>query len=211
MPFISDQELDKEAKAEKLREMIDKKREQQNVTRLAHEGEEKGIKRETVLKEIVRVHKASRNAEKPLSISDIKKEIEIRKMVEQQKDEQIQKLLNQSEIKEVKNAAVELLAITHTHPIKRKLFERRLKQSEIINNYVDNNVIFQLFNSANENLKAITVYGINYFQTNSDYNTLVYEAQARQQQSEQAPAPEQSGVEEVVSNHEEETPEQPSE
>lgn len=171
MPFIEDAVFERQEKKEQMEKEIEKKKERNYINDQAkpEETEKKGV----VLKEIMKRHKP----EPKITMNDIKNElrgeIELNKIVTEQRDCELADLLKKEEVVEIKNEAINLLAMPHTHPIKRKIFAQKLKNSEIVNSFVDNNVIFKLFNRVNENLKFGVVYGLKYLQTHDDYNNLV--------------------------------------
>ena len=81
---------------------------------------------------------------------------------------------------------MDVLAIPHTHPDKHKIFKHKLSNSETVNSYVNDNVLFRFFNKANSHIKFGTIYTIKYLQTHWEYNQYVHQmAQLRKQQEEQ--------------------------
>jgi hypothetical protein len=103
-------------------------------------------------------------------------------------EEQIRGLLAEPEMMEIKNELVNVMAIPHTHPDKRRIFAHKLQNSQTVTNYVDQNVMFRFFNHANTHIKFGVVYGLKYLQTNSDYSQyLKIKAHNAQKANEEPP------------------------
>ena len=59
-----------------------------------------------------------------------------------------------------------------TIPERRRIFHAKLKESQTISDYLNENVLFRWFNKANSHVKFTTIYGIKYLQTLSEYQQL---------------------------------------
>jgi predicted phosphohydrolase len=152
-----------------------------------------------VIKEILKNTSMEPKVEKKqpiITLKEIKERISVHKAIEQEKESEIVEILNNKEITEIKHEAINIMAMTHFHPVKRQLFANRLHNSGIVEDYVNNNLIFRAFNKANANIKFGIVYGINYLQTNNDYDRLVLLTKARQEEEKKiTPAEEVPKVE----------------
>jgi hypothetical protein len=94
-------------------------------------------------------------------------------MMEGKHKEQMEKLLQETEMKEIKSEVIGVMALPHTHPDKRKIFHHILHQSETVNNYVDDNVLYRFFNRANGHMKFGVVYGMKYIQAQTIYDQIL--------------------------------------
>ena len=65
--------------------------------------------------------------------------------------------------------------------IKRMIFYNKLKKSDILNEWINNNLFMKFFNKTGQNIKAGLVYGLHYLKTNDDYNLLLLQKQQEQQ------------------------------
>ena len=106
---------------------------------------------------------------KQISIRDIERELKLNDLIEDRKAQQIEELLNETETMEIKNEIIDVLSIPHTHPDKNKIFKFKLQQSDTINNYVNDNILFRFFNKANGHFKFGAMYTIKYLQTHKEY------------------------------------------
>ena len=188
MPFIPDAEFQRKDKLDEIKKQIMKKQEQALINdkaKLERENK-KPFKMDNakVIKEVLRQTNKNKEKEpKPLSIKDLQNAMKMDKFIEATNQEELEQLMNNEEIVEVKNEFVNVLALPHTNPVKRQIFANKLQQSTTINNYVNNNILLRMFNKANENLKFSVVYGMKYVQTNSDYERLLMIQKLQQEQA----------------------------
>lgn len=210
MPFIESSVFEKQEKIEAIKKNITKRHEQQYVNDQVNPKpvQEKGQKK-IVIKELIRHHKVEK--EPKITMQDIKRDLEVRKLIENEKQNEISNILSSGEIGEVKKEAINVLAMPHFHPIKRQIFAQKLQKSEIVNNYVDNNIIFRLFNRANENIKFGVIYGMSYLSTNSDYDRLVQIHLSEQKQRQKEVPKEVPKEEKEEKKEKEEEPEEKEE
>ena len=188
MPFIADAEFQRKDKLDEIKKQIMKKQEQALINDKAKTEREnkKPFKMDNakVIKEVLRQTNKNKEKEpKPLSIKDLQNAMKMDKFIEATNQEELEQLMNNEEIVEVKNEFVNVLALPHTNPVKRQIFANKLQQSTTINNYVNNNILLRMFNKANENLKFGVVYGMKYVQTNSDYERLLMIQKLQQEQA----------------------------
>ena len=187
MPFIADSQFETKDKMNDIRQRILDKKEKAMIAERAKEERNSGkpkIDNAKLIKEVFKLT-SGKNKEKepkPLSLKNLKDAMKMDEFVEGVKQQEVEELLQNEEIIEVKNEAINVLSLTHTNPVKRQLFANRLHQSTTINNYVNNNVLLAMFSRANENLKFGVVYGMKYLQTNSDYERLLMMQKLQQEQ-----------------------------
>ena len=187
MPFVPDAQFETKDKMNDIRQRILDKKEKAMIAERAKEERNSGkptIDNAKLIKEVFKLT-SGKNKEKepkPLSLKNLKDAMKMDEFVEGVKQQEVEELLQNEEIIEVKNEAINVLSLTHTNPVKRQLFANRLHQSTTINNYVNNNVLLAMFSRANENLKFGVVYGMKYLQTNSDYERLLMMQKLQQEQ-----------------------------
>lgn len=195
MPFVPDSNFEKKEKVEALKEQILKKKEQAYINDQAKEDQPKKplkLDNAKIIKQVLKnTNMMPKDKPKIISLKDIKDSLKIEKLIEDEKVKEIEQILDNAEIQEVKGEFVNLLAIPHTNPVKRRIFANKLQQSRTVNNYVDNNLVLRMFNKANENLKFGVVYAIKYLETNKDYDSLllmqqIKEAQLKKQKEDEA-------------------------
>ena len=194
MTFIADSHFLNEEMKNKVREMEKSKMLNANINKSVKEKMPKKIPQNKMIEEINKLsnkNKKSNSEVKQHSLKDIEKELKIRKLANElkeeeheKKEEEIEELLDNSEILEIKDGFIDLLSYSHLDPTKRKIFANRLSKSSIVDNYVNDNVVFKLFQKANSNIKFACVYGLHYFKTNDDYERLLLLQQMRNQQQQ---------------------------
>lgn len=174
MPFIESSYFEKQEKQREIAEKIERKRENKFINENVDETKPKSINLSDskVMKQILKGTAKGQQHQNVITLKDLKEQMKIDSFVETEKKEEIINILNNQEVIEIKNGALNVMAMTHFHPIKRQIFAQRLQNSGIVNEYVNNNLIYQFFNKANASLKFGVVYGVNYLQTNDDYNRL---------------------------------------
>ena len=98
-----------------------------------------------------------------------------------------------------------------TIPERRELFHHKLKQSQTVNDYLNENVLFRWFNRANNHVKFSAIYGIKYLQTLSEYqqyqqrkNAIIQAQQAQAQQAKTETKSEKGSVKSSYSESESE-------
>ena len=187
MPFVPDSTFERKEKIEVMNEAILKKKEQAYITDQAKEAEPKKplkIDNAKVIKQLLKnTNMAPKDKPKPITLKEIKDSLKINQIIEEEKVKEIEEILDSVEITEVKGEFVNVLAMAHTHPIKRQIFSNKLQNSKTINNFVDNNIILRIFNRANENIKFAVVYRMKYLETNKDYETLLVVQKLREEQA----------------------------
>lgn len=177
MPFYPDAEFEKQEKAREIQEKVNHKKELNKINDLAkgEQGPVRGVSEKDAYNIIKATSRVNRENSKPIKISmaDIKKQVAYEDFAEERKLMEIEKLLDDSETKEIRNEIIDVMAMTHTHPDKQKLFKHKLHNSNTINSYVNDNVLFRFFNKANSHIKFGTIYAIKYLQTHQEYNQYV--------------------------------------
>ena len=185
MQFISNTQIYNEEQKQKIKQMEKQKLTTAQVNlnvnnQMAPQKNKKNpVDMIKYINQISRQQKSNQPKPPSVTISDIKKELEVKKLIEEEREIQLQKILEKPEIKEVKEGAIHALSLTHIHPIKRKIFQGRLQQSEIVNDYVNNSFLLNFFNDTNRHLKFAFAYGLNYFRTNDDYDNLILTLQQK--------------------------------
>lgn len=173
MPFIEDSVFEQQEKKEKMNEDIKKKQERNFINDQAKPHDDDKPSKKIVLKEVVKQFRQKENKPEKITLTDIKQQLEINKIIKEETQNEITQIVSSGEVQEIKRETINLLATPHFHPVKRQIFARKLNQSEIINDYLDNNLLLRFFSRANQNLKFAVVYGLKYMQTHDDYEKLV--------------------------------------
>lgn len=218
MPFVPDSQFEKQEKMKEIQQKVTLKRERTLVNSMAEEPKKnESVPNEKIIKAIMK-NVSKQRCEKPkaLTLKDLKSAIQIDNFVEEQKEIEVTKILDNQEFREVKDGFVSVLALTHSHPIKRKIFANKLQDSKVVSEYLNNNIILRMFNKTNEHLKFGVVYAVKYIETNKTFEELVLiEQLKKQQQLEQAKNKPQEQVEitqqvpqEVNEEHHEEVEEE---
>jgi hypothetical protein len=197
MGFIPDSEIEKQQKIQEINRKVQIKREQHLITEKANEPTAKKNENITFMREIEKANRHNKPP-KPIGLKEIKQQLEFQKLIVENQEEQIRGLLAEPEMMEIKNELVNVMAIPHTHPDKRRLFAHKLQNSQTVTNYVDQNVMFRFFNHANSHIKFGVVYGLKYLQTNSDYSQYLKQMKALELQK----ATEEPNIAETESNSE---------
>ena len=189
MPFISKEHFEQQEKTREIQQKIASKKEQHMINETAKAPKEKGLGMQQAMKVMKADMKLRRELEppkpKPISLSDIKKQLEINDYIETKREEEIEMIVNDAETKEIRNEFMSVLAMPMKGINQRKLFQYKLENSNTINNYINENVLFRMFNRCNSHLKFAAVYGMKYCQTLKEYNDYVNQAESflQQQQS----------------------------
>ena len=184
MGFISDEEIAKEKEKQEFEKKVESKELQREVNKEVEVRETKNLKvtHESFLKAAY-----SAKAPKKVTMKDIEDELRaedtIKLIVETRRAEELEKLMSDGEVREIKGELMNIMSYPHTDPDKRKIFAHLLNKSETVNQYVNDNVVLRCFNSFNSHLKFGAVYALNYAKTNTLYDNWL-----RQQAQGQAPA-----------------------
>ena len=201
MPFVSKEQFATQAKQAEISGKIANKKEQIMINDAAKEP--KGLNLQQTMK-LMKSSSRPPPQPKPISLSQIKKELEIQDMIEERRHEEIEEILDDAETKEIKGELMDVLSYPMEAGDKRKLFKYKLQNSNTINKYVNDNVMFRLFNRANNHIKFCAIYAIKYGQTQKEYQE--YQKQVKQAQEaihqqareQQQRANEQESNDEVV-------------
>lgn len=128
-----------------------------------------------------------------IRLKDLQNEEKVIELVENKKKNEIKQMMKLKEIAGIKNSIINTMAFTQKHPIKRKIFAGRLNESEIVHEYIENNMLYHLFSKANNTIKFACIYGINYIQANTDYENyvLLTQQQKQEKQPEEKKEPEE--------------------
>lgn len=188
MPFIPKENFEKLDKQETMNQKIQAKKDMNVINEEANGSNKTGLSQGDQLKIIKNDMRREHSRSKPqqISIKDIERELKLTEMFETKKEDEIEKLLEDSETREIKNELIDVLSIAHTHPDKNKIFKYKLQKSDTINNYVNENVIYRLFNRANSHLKFGTLYTLKYLQTHKEYAQYLKDVQRINDQQEKA-------------------------
>jgi hypothetical protein len=173
MVFIPKEHYQNIEKQNMIAQKVDAKKTLNKINTDAQEPQSKALQQRDVFKLIKAQHRHVNEKPKQVSLKDIEREIKIQELFENRKDDEIEQLLNDEETKEIKNEIIDVLAMTHTHPDKNKIFKYKLSESNTINSYVNDNVLFRFFNKTNSHLKFGTLYAIKYLQTHREYSQYV--------------------------------------
>jgi hypothetical protein len=185
MGFIPDSEIEKQQKIQEINRKVQIKREQHLITEKANEPTAKKNENITFMREIEKANRHNKPP-KPIGLKEIKQQLEFQKLIVENQEEQIRGLLAEPEMMEIKNELVNVMAIPHTHPDKRRLFAHKLQNSQTVTNYVDQNVMFRFFNHANSHIKLAQEKKAEATAEDSDSESL---ASATSQVIEPAPNP----------------------
>jgi hypothetical protein len=189
MPVITDADIEKREKQKQLIQKIEAKKEQHFINEKSHEKKKNEFSSQDLVKILSKKQKFQSDRPK-VSLKDIETELKIGELINEKREEQIEKLLQETEMKEIKSEVIGLMALPHTHADKRKIFHTVLHRSDTVNNYVNDNVMFNFFNRANGHMKFGIVYALKYMQTNTIYKQLLHEQQQALQQVGKPPQPE---------------------
>ena len=189
MPFVSKEHFEQQEKTREIQQKIANKKEQNMINETAKAPKEKGLGMQQAMKVMKADMKLRRELEppkpKPISLSDIKKQLEINEYIEHKKEEEIEMIVNDEETQEIRNEFMSVLAMPMKGQNQRKLFQYKLEKSNTINNYINENVLFRMFNKCNSHLKFAAVYGMKFAQTLKEYDEYMLQIQNLQQQQEQ--------------------------
>ena len=191
MPFIADEEIQKNQEKLDFEKKIEKIKESHKVTETVQKQEK--ASHVTTDSDYIKLVSNSKNLTKEPkepTPAEIASAIKLHEMIEKKKNEEIKRLLNDKEIGEIKNELIGVLALPMTIQERRELFHHKLKQSQTVNDYLNENVLFRWFNQANHHVKFSAIYGIKYLQTLSEYQqyqqrkTAIIQAKAQQAKTE---------------------------
>ena len=189
MPFVSKEHFEQQEKTREIQQKIANKKEQNMINETAKAPKEKGLGMQQAMKVMKADMKLRRELEppkpKPISLTDIKKQLEINEYMEHKKEEEIEMIVNDEETQEIRNEFMSVLAMPMAGSDKRKLFQYKLEKSNTINNYINENVLFRMFNKCNSHLKFAAVYGMKFAQTLKEYDEYMLQIQNLQAQQEQ--------------------------
>lgn len=186
MPFVDKSHYEKQEKAQEIQEKVDMKKQQHFINESAKEKKDKGLDLKSMLKVVKSDMKDRRQlsrpepAQKPISLSQLKKQLDIQDYIEEKKDEVIMELLDDQETLEIKNEIIHALAMPMSDPVRRRVFRHKLQTSRTINKYVNENVILRMFNRTNDHIKFGAIYAIKYAQTYKDVEEYVQQKSSEQ-------------------------------
>jgi hypothetical protein len=200
MPFISDEQIEQKANIEKEKVKIESKIKSNQITEKANEKlkqleKPKSLTDPEMIKIMQKQLKRQPKPQEPkaITVKDIEKQLEINEFLEEKKEEQIEKMLEEPEVIEIKNEIINVMALPHTQAERRIIFQNLLRESKTVNNYVDDNVLFKMFNRANQNIKFGVVYSLKYLQTFNIHKQYIREVeQIKLQQQQQQPQQQQN-------------------
>lgn len=187
MPFVSKEVFAQQEKQAEIQSKIANKKEQIMINESAKEPKKQGLNLQQTMKVMKRDMAFRRQMSqpppqpKPISLSEIKKQLEIEDMMEQKRHEEIEEILDDTETKEIKAELIDVLSYPMESGDKRKLFKYKLQNSNTINKYVNDNVMFRLFNRANNHIKFCAIYAIKYGQTCTEYKEYQRQVQLAQE------------------------------
>ena len=170
MPFIADEEIQKTQEKINVQEKISKIKENHKINNVVKKEEEASYKPSDA--EMIQLIGKQQKEPKQITPADIEKSIKVHQMMEDIRQEEIKNIVQDNEIKEVKDELIGVLALPMTIPERRRIFHAKLKESQTISDYLNENVLFRWFNKANSHVKFTTIYGIKYLQTLSEYQQL---------------------------------------
>jgi Mg/Co/Ni transporter MgtE len=185
MQLISDEAYEKQEKQQQEKEKVATKVQQMHVTQEAKATQDKKTSEKTLFKKLWNSKPADPERAERISLADIKNQVSLMKLVETDKQEQIKELLEDNEVSELKQEVINVMAFPHTDPRKRQVFSALLNKSKIVNSYVNDNVLFRLFNRANSHMKFSAIYATNYLKAGK----LVEEYDAEKAKQAQQPIP----------------------
>lgn len=211
MPFIADEEIQKTQSKQDTQKKIEKIMESHKIQQTVQKKEKES--HVTTDAEYIKLVSNSKNLTKEPkepTPAEITSAIKLRELIEQKQKEEIEALLEDEEIGEIKNELIGVLALPMSIQERRDLFQRKLQQSQTVNEYLNKNVLFRWFNQANNHVKFTTIYGIKYLQTLAEYqqyqqrrNAIILAQQALNKQKEEAKTEQNSNNEsETKSNTE---------
>jgi len=120
-------------------------------------------------------------------LANLKKQIVEEQFILEQKDVYVNQANDTEEGQTIYNHAFSIMALPERNPIKRQIFQSRLRQNPAVQNYVKENIVFNALTRVNHHLRFALHYGLEYNNTNDVYNDLVIRAQQQQQQQMQQP------------------------
>ena len=192
MPFISDEQIEKSSKKVEIEKKIEKKTENNMINQTAKEKTQlENLDKPFTNKELLGIAKqatkrANSNSNR-VTAKDLENELEIHDILEKRKEEEIEELMQNTEIKEIQKEVIGILALPMTHPDKRRIFHHKLNQSETVHNYLNDNVMFRWFGKANSHFKFGTIYAMKYLQTHSEYAQYLHQVEREKAQQQQIP------------------------
>lgn len=132
-------------------------------------------------------------------MNDFKKEIELQRFFEEQKKMIVSDTISSEEGKMFEKHINHVLALPEQNLYKRELFSMRLKQNKVIQEYVQENIVYNCVSRVNKNIKFLLHYGLEYHEANEEYKKLLLIAQQQQQQKQIIPEQkvEESKVEDI--------------
>jgi hypothetical protein len=122
MPFISNEDYEKQEQQYERKEKLEKRVEQMKITDEAKNKQEatkdKSMSEKDMWKALYRAPKTKPPKEPTVSITDVKKEIQFIQLLQKEQENQVQDLLNDTEICEIKQEVINVMAMPHRDPRK---------------------------------------------------------------------------------------------
>src|SRR3990167_4240397 len=115
MPFISNEAIKQKAEKIKFDERVESKKEVQKINDVANRVDPKAPLKD---KDLIELANESRKYQ-DRTLKDIQEMEGLKQMMIEKKEEEIEKLLDNREMREIKGEIVSVLAIPHTNPDKR--------------------------------------------------------------------------------------------
>lgn len=123
--------------------------------------------------------------EKPPTVKDeikhIKDEIELEKFFKERQKEMINETLSSQEGSLLHEHANNILALPERNPYRRQIFANRLKQNTVIQEYLKENLVYNLMTRVNKHVRFGLHYGLEYNQSREEYEMLIKQLQLQQQ------------------------------
>lgn len=126
-------------------------------------------------------------------LTNLKQEVEMTKYIEEEKKQLVEKTRASDEGVLFDKHINSVLSMPHQDPIKRELFARRLKNNTAIQKYIDENIVYNVVNRVDRNIRFALHYALEYKETDREYNLLVANLQRQNHRTEPTP----SKVEEI--------------
>lgn len=159
MPFYSKEDLSKIEKQEIMQDRIIAKKETMQVNESVKPKDAKTFEKSLY-----------QHKQKPKTLKDIENEFEINKYIVNQIKDDVAMQLQKTDYYELHDGILDILSMPQRDLETRMILKSKLGKSDVINDYLRENVIYRIGCQMNKHLKFACIYGLKYHQANQERN-----------------------------------------
>lgn len=157
MPFFSKEDLSKIEKQEIMQDRVQAKRDTMKVNEITKPKDERMFDKAII-----------QNKPKPKTLKEIDQEFQVNDYINNKIKEDVAIHLNKNDFYELHDGILDILAMPQQDLQTRMILKSKLKQSDVINEYLHQNVVYRIGCQMNQHVKFACIYGLKYHQANQE-------------------------------------------